>query len=123
VDAKARNQLAMAMLVSAKVFGIAGLILGATGHRVLGGTLLVFDAFVLAFAAYLGIRNMREEKVEETDQKRVLQQMMREGTLDQYLRDLRAEEPPAPPRPSAPAPAARQPEYASASLAVRTPAT
>jgi uncharacterized membrane protein YebE (DUF533 family) len=123
VDTKARNQLAMATLVFAKVFGIAGLILGATSHRVVGGALLVFDGFLLAFAAYLGVRNMKEEKVEETDQKQVLQRMMREGTLDQYLRDLRAEEPPAAARPSAPAPAARQPEYASASLAIRTPAT
>jgi hypothetical protein len=90
VDAKSRNQVAMPMLVFAKVFGIAGLILGATSYRFLGGTMLVFDGVLLAFAVYLGIRNVKEEKVDEEDHKKVLERMMREGTLDQYLRDLRA---------------------------------
>jgi len=90
VDVKARNQLAMGALVSAKVFGIAGLILGATSYRLLGGALLVFDGVLLVVAAYLGIRNMNTEKVDEKNHKTVLEQMVREGTLDQYLRDLRA---------------------------------
>jgi hypothetical protein len=120
------------MLVFAKVFGIAGLILGATRYRVLGGALLVFDAFLLACAAYLGIRNMREEKVDEKDHKKVLEQLMREGTLDQYLRDLRAASPPprveeAPPatpsQPPSGASASRPPEYVGSPLAIRTPAT
>jgi hypothetical protein len=79
----------MAMLVFAKLFGIAGLILGATSYRAVGGALLVFDGFLLGFAAYLGIRSMKTVEVEEKDHKEILAQMMREGTLDQYLRDIR----------------------------------
>jgi len=90
VDVKASNRLAIAMLISARVFGSAGLILGATSYRFLGGTLLVLDGLLLAVAAFLGIRNMRENKVEETGDKQLLAKMMREGTLDQYLRDLRS---------------------------------
>lgn len=153
MDVKARNQLAIAMLVFAKLFGIAGLILGATRYRFLGGALLVFDAFLLAFAAYLGIRNMREEKVDEKDHKKVLERLIRECTLDQYLRDLRAASPPtrveeaprdlrasasptrveeAPPatpsRPPSQPPSdgpksPRPPEYVRSPLAIRTPAT
>jgi hypothetical protein len=78
------------MLVAAKVFGVAGLVLGATSHRLLGGALLVFDGLLLVVAAGLVIRTMGADKVEEKEQKQVLEQMMREGTLDQYLRDLRA---------------------------------
>lgn len=125
MDSKARNQLAIATLVFAKVFGIAGLIVGATSYRFLGGALLVFDALLLAFAAYLGIRNMSAEKVDEKDHKSVLEQMMREGTLDQYLRDIRAE---AAPSKAAPAPGSRPAHNTSRSsdypaLSIRAPAT
>lgn len=126
MDVKARNQLAIAMLVFAKVFGIAGLILGATSYRFLGGALLVIDGVLLAFAAYLGIRNMNAEKVDEKDHKSVLEQMMREGTLDQYLRDIRAEAAPkkadAAPASSPPPATSRSNDY-GAPLSIRTPAT
>lgn len=119
----------MAMLVFAKVFGIAGLILGATSYRFLGGALLVIDGLLLGTAAYLGIRNMREEKVDEKDQKKLLAQMMREGTLDQYLREVRAEGAAAQAQadaqagqPSSDPATARQGAYVSSPLAIRTPA-
>jgi hypothetical protein len=115
------------------VFGIAGLIVGATSYRAVGGALLVFDAVLLVIAAYLGLRNMRDEKLEEKDQKSVLERMMREGTLDQYLRDLRAASPDAvradgeaeskPPPASAPPAPSRPAERASSTLRIPTPAT
>jgi hypothetical protein len=89
VDNKARIQLAIAMLVAAKVFGIAGLILGATQYRLVGGALLAFDGLLLAAAFVLGLRIVKTHVVEEKDDKRLLQKMIEEGTLDQYLRDLR----------------------------------
>lgn len=95
MDVKARNQLAIAMLVFAKVFGIAGLILGVTSYRFVGGAMLVFDALLLGCAAFLGLRNMKDEKVEEKGQKQLLEQMVREGTLDQYLRDIRVSSEPS----------------------------
>jgi hypothetical protein len=89
VHNKARIQLAIAMLVAAKIFGIAGLILGATQYRLVGGALLAFDGLLLGAAFVLGLRIVKTHVVEEKDDKRLLQKMMEEGTLDQYLRDLR----------------------------------
>lgn len=86
---KSRNQLAFAMLILGKLFGIAGLILGATSHRIAAGTLLVVDGLMLSAAAVISIRNMKAKAVEEKSHKAILEQMMREGTLRQYLRDIR----------------------------------
>lgn len=77
------------MLLAAKVFGIVGLIVGVTQYRVLGGVLLGLDGALLAFAVGLALKNMKSSAAEERDQKQVLEQMIREGTLDQFLRDLR----------------------------------
>ncbi|AKU94791.1 hypothetical protein AKJ09_01455 [Labilithrix luteola] len=86
---KVRNQLAFAMLIVGKLFGIGGLILGATSHRIAAGTLLVVDGLMLTVAAVLTMTNMKKTAVEEKSQKAVLEQMMREGTLKQYIRDIR----------------------------------
>jgi hypothetical protein len=91
VDTKARNQIAIASLIFAKVLGIAGLIVGAMGHRILGGSLLACDGVLLIVAVVIGLRSVKAAKSDESDQKQLLAQMMREGTLDQYLRDLRTE--------------------------------
>lgn len=76
------------MLVLAKVVGVAGLVVGTT-NRILGGTLLALDGGLLVGALALCLQNMKKQASEEKDQKDVLEQMMREGTLDQFLREVR----------------------------------
>lgn len=76
------------MLVLAKVVGVAGLVLGAT-HRILGGTLLGLDGVLLVAALVVCMRNMSAQTREEKTQKDLLAQMLREGTLDQFLREVR----------------------------------
>lgn len=86
-ETNSRNFIALALLVLAKALGIGGLIVGAH-HRVLGGTLLVLDGvfLVAAVAICLGVSRARSKA--EIGQKEILAQMVREGTLKQYLRDL-----------------------------------
>jgi hypothetical protein len=76
------------MLLFAKIFGIVGLVLGLTSYRPLGAVLLVLDGVLLGAAVALALRTMRSEVVEEKTQKQLLAQMVREGTLEQYLRDI-----------------------------------
>ena len=90
VEVKSRNGIALAMLLFGKVAGITGLIVGITQYRVLGGVLLGLDGALLVGAVVLALQNMRAVAREETDQKQVLEKMIQEGTLDQYLRDLKA---------------------------------
>ncbi len=79
------------MLVFAKIFGVVGLVLGMTSYRPLGGVLLVLDGVLLVAAITVALRLMRKERVEEKTQKQILADMVREGTLDQYLRDIHRE--------------------------------
>ncbi|MDB4941164.1 MAG: hypothetical protein JWP97_698 [Labilithrix sp.] len=90
VDTKAKNRLAIVLLVTAKVVGLAGIILGVTRYRVLGGILLGLDAVVILAAIVLAIRNMKRASIVESDDKATLRRMVEEGTLDQYLSDIRA---------------------------------
>lgn len=103
MDNATRNRLAIAMLVLAKVVGVAGLVVGTT-DRIVGGTLLALDGGLLVGALALCLHNMKKQTSEEKGQKDVLEQMMREGTLDQFLREVRerAERPLAVTRGSAP---------------------
>ncbi len=78
------------MLVAAKIFGLGGLLLGLTSYRPLGAVLLAIDGVLLAATVVLTVRRMRGEVEEEQTQKQVLAQMMREGTLRQYLREVEA---------------------------------
>jgi hypothetical protein len=78
------------MLVSAKIFGLVGLVLGFTSYRPLGGVLLALDGMLLGVAVALATRAMRSAKIEEKTHKQILAQMVREGTLHQYLRDIQA---------------------------------
>lgn len=84
------------MLVAGKVFGVVGLALGATDYRLLGGALLAFDGVLLLTAVVIATRSMKKGKSEEKDHKQMLRQMIREGTLDQYLRDLETDRPSGP---------------------------
>lgn len=84
-----RNQLALGLLVLAKALGIAGLVLGAR-HRLGGGLLLALDGVLLVAAVVISIRGMKQASDEEDADKAVLARMVEQGTLDQYLRDLRA---------------------------------
>lgn len=90
MDGKTHSQVAFAMLVAAKVFGIAGLILGVTRYRILGGALLGLDAVMIVVAIAIGLRGMRSVVREEETHKKLLAKMIEEGTLRQYLRDLGA---------------------------------
>lgn len=85
-----RNYAAIALLVVAKLFGLVGLAVGA-GSRVLGGTLLVLSGVCIAGVVALCIGAMRARVAEEDAQKKLLRQMMKEGTLKQFVRDIEAE--------------------------------
>lgn len=88
---RSRNYLALGMLVLGKVLGIAGLAVGSTS-RVLGGSLLVLDGIFIVAAVVVCLRTMKKRSEEDAGQKAVLRQMMKEGTLKQYLRDLEEEQ-------------------------------
>lgn len=92
MDLEVRNRLAFATLVVAKIVGVAGLVIGVTTHRVVGGVLLGLDGVLLVTALGMCIKAMRGQEKKELGQKEVLEQMVREGTLDQFLRDLREDE-------------------------------
>lgn len=85
-----RNRLAIALLVVAKLFGIAGLVVGGT-NRTLGAILLGLDAVLIVAAIVVAIQAMKEREVADNGDKELLRQMIREGTLQQHLRDLEAE--------------------------------
>ncbi len=85
-----RNYAAIALLVLAKLLGLVGLAVGA-GSRVLGGSLLVLSGIFIAGVVALCIGAMRARVVEEDAQKKALRQMMKEGTLKQFMRDIEAE--------------------------------
>lgn len=88
---RAHNRVALAALITAKVIGIGGLVVAVMGHRTLGGTLLALDGVLIATAIGVSLRLMRRREEEDTSQKAALAQMIREGTLKQFLRDLEAE--------------------------------
>ena len=85
-----RNYLALATLALAKVLGLIGLALGYTQHRTLGGVLLGMDGVLLVVTIVLAAQMMRGVKREEETHKDILEKMVREGTLQQYLRDIEA---------------------------------
>jgi len=85
-----RNYAAIALLIFGKLFGIVGLAVGA-GSRILGGTCLVLSGALLAGVVALTIGVMKARAEEENAQKKVLRQMMKEGTLKQFMRDIEAE--------------------------------
>ncbi|MBX3197417.1 MAG: hypothetical protein KF894_04610 [Labilithrix sp.] len=92
---RSRNQVALGLLIVGKLFGIAGLALGSTS-RVLGGALLGIDGLLIVVAVVMCVLTMKAREREDADEKQVLRQMLKEGTLKQYLRDLEAEEREAP---------------------------
>ena len=85
-----RNYAAIGLLVLGKLLGIVGLAIGA-GYRILGGTLLVLSGVFIAGAVAMCIGVMRARVIEENAQKKALRQMMKEGTLKQFMRDIQAE--------------------------------
>ena len=88
---RSRNYLALGLLVAGKLLGIGGLVVGSSS-RVLGGTLLALDGILIVAAVVVCLRTMRTRAKEDAGQKEVLRQMMKEGTLKQYLRDLEEEQ-------------------------------
>ena len=88
---RSRNTLALAFLIFGKLLGIGGLVVGGS-HRILGGTLLGLDGLFIFIAVGVCLKTMKDRRTEESGHKDLLRQMMKEGTLNQYLRDLKAEE-------------------------------
>jgi len=87
------NSLALILLVTGKILGIVGLVLGASPtYRTIGGVFLVFDALFIVASIVLCIRTMGARARQDADQKAVLAQMVREGTLKQFLQEIEAEE-------------------------------
>jgi hypothetical protein len=84
------SAVAIPVLISAKVFGVVGLVLGFTSYRPVGGVLLALDGVLLGVTVALSVRAMRSAAIEEKTHKQILEQMVREGTLRQYLRDIRS---------------------------------
>lgn len=87
---RTRNHLALGLLVLAKCLGIGGLILGMS-HRFAGGLFLALDGVFLVASIALCIKTSKLQEKADLDHKAALAQMVREGTLDQLLRDIRAE--------------------------------
>ena len=79
------------MLGPGKIIGVGGLVVGAGGYRVAGGLMLLLDGLFISTAVALCILEMNPRAKEEVGHKEVLAQMIREGTLKQYLRDLQIE--------------------------------
>lgn len=90
-NARTRNLIALALLILGKVLGIVGLIVG-TMNRLGGGILLGLDGAFLVAAVVIALGTMRRQNREETTQKELLARMMREGTLDQFVREVREAE-------------------------------
>jgi hypothetical protein len=88
---RSRNQLALAFLVVGKLLGIVALVLGGA-HRLLGGLFLGLDGLFILIAVGLCVSTMKAHAKEAHGQKEMLRQLMKEGTLDQYIRDLKKEE-------------------------------
>lgn len=87
-----RNHLALGLLIVGKAIGIGGLVVSSAGSRLIGGLMLGLYGILIVAAVVMCIVMMRDRKREEVGHKAVLAQMVREGTLKQYLRDLQAEE-------------------------------
>lgn len=88
---RVRNYFALTLLIVGKLLGIGGLVLGSSS-RVLGGLLLGLDGIFIVAAVVLCVRTMSARTQEERGHKAILRQMMKEGTLKQYLRDLEEEQ-------------------------------
>jgi hypothetical protein len=87
---RTRNRLALALLIVGKLFGIAGLAI-AGSHRTAGGLLLALDGLLIVSAIVVSLRTMKRHAVQDEGDKELLRKMIREGTLQQHLRDLEAE--------------------------------
>jgi hypothetical protein len=85
-----RNPTALALLIAGKMIGIGGLIVGSEA-RVLGGILLGIDGVCIVAAIAVSMRTWSERSREELSQKDVLRQLVKEGTLQQFLRDIEEE--------------------------------
>lgn len=86
------NRLALVLLVTGKIFGILGLILASSpDRRVVSGCLLGLDGVLIALSIAICLRTMKQREVEDASHKAALAQMVREGTLKQFLQEIEAE--------------------------------
>lgn len=88
---RSRNYTALGLLILGKIIGILGVVAGGTGYRTTGAMLLGLYGACVTGAIVLCLSTMKRRERQDSLQKQVLAQMLREGTLDQHLRDLRAE--------------------------------
>jgi hypothetical protein len=87
-----KNGIALACVGAAKVCGIGGVAAGFAHQRALAVTLMSGAGVLLALAVTICILVMKDQAQEETTDKAILERMMREGTLKQYLADLQVKE-------------------------------
>ena len=84
------NTIALLTLIAGKVIGIIALVVGSA-NRTLGAVLLGLAGVLVVGAAVLCVLIMRGRSKVDDGKKAMLAEMKRDGTLDQYLRELEAE--------------------------------
>lgn len=88
---KSQNRLAVGLIVAAKVFGVLGIILAWAGVRTLGAIFLLIDGLLLLAAVIVTVMAKKEQVVTASveEQKAILEAMVKDGTIDRYLREIR----------------------------------
>lgn len=89
-DHRFRNRLAIGLLIGGKVVGLIGLAIGSA-HRVAGAVLLGIAAVLVVSAIVVSLRTMKARETEDSSDKERLREMMKDGTLQEHLRELEAE--------------------------------
>ena len=84
-----RNKVSLAALVLTKVCGFIGVALGFAGHVNMGFGFLVLACALLITIIVLCFKNFKEVRKEESLEKSMLRKMIQEGTLNQYIRDIK----------------------------------
>jgi len=85
------NTVAWAALGTAKISGMAGLVLGYTPYRVLGGLLLTFAFVMVGMCVTVCLKIMKGQNVQDDSDKAVLKRMMKEGTLNRAILEVSKE--------------------------------
>lgn len=87
---RSRNRLAFGLLLAGKVIGLIGLAVSMY-HRAFGAALLVLAGVLVVSAIVVALRTMRARDAEDASDKARLREMMKDGTLQEHLRELEAE--------------------------------
>lgn len=87
-----RNYTALALLILGKIIGILGLVAGWMGHRAIGGGMLGLYGLCVVATIVLCLTTMRRRNRHDDAHKQALAEMLREGTLDAHLREVKQAE-------------------------------